>query len=57
MDFSADELKQLMQKGISKEKLLDQLNNYQRGFPYTKLIKPAIKEEGIVVLSEKDTKS
>ena len=56
MDFSADELKQLMQKGISKEKLLDQLNNYQRGFPYTKLIKPAIKEEGIVVLSEKDTK-
>ncbi|MEI6574740.1 MAG: DUF4301 family protein [Bacteroidota bacterium] len=46
------DLQQLKEKGISPETLNHQLQNFQDGFPYVKLQRPAIINDGIRVLKE-----
>ena len=46
--ISAKDKEQLAQKGISEEKLNEQLNCFKTGFPYLKLYAAASVEEGIL---------
>jgi hypothetical protein len=48
MNFSEGDLKQLFSKGISKEKILEQLQIFEEGIPYIKLDRPAIAKDGIL---------
>lgn len=46
------DLKQLTEKGISPETINVQINNFKTGFPFSNLIKPAIKEDGLITLED-----
>ena len=52
--ISAKDKEQLAQKGISEEKLNEQLNYFKTGFPYLKLYAAASVEEGILKLTEEE---
>ena len=52
--ISAKDKEQLAQKGISEEKLNEQLNCFKTGFPYLKLYATASVEEGILKLTEEE---
>lgn len=52
--ISAKDKEQLAQKGISEEKLNEQLNCFKTGFPYLKLYAAASVEEGILKLTEEE---
>ena len=44
--LTPDDLQQLQQKGISEERLLQQLRDFRNGFPFARLVAPAIKGHG-----------
>jgi len=46
--FTQKDLKQLQEKGISQEIVQEQVNRFEKGFPYTELVAPAIVPDGIV---------
>ena len=52
--ISAKDKEQLAQKGISEEKLNEQLNCFKTGFPYLKLYAAASVEEGILKPTKKE---
>ena len=52
--ISVKDKEQLAQKGISEEKLNEQLNCFKTGFPYLKLYAAASVEEGILKLTEEE---
>ena len=52
--ISAKDKEQLAQKGISEEKLNEQLNCFKTGFPYLKLYAAASVDEGILKLTEEE---
>lgn len=52
MNFSEDDLKQLSSKGISKEKVLEQVETFKEGIPFVRLDKAAIISEGVFKFSE-----
>ena len=52
--ISAKDKEQLAQKGISEEKLNEQLNCFKTGFPYLKLYAAACVEEGILKPTKKE---
>ena len=52
--ISAKDKEQLAQKGISEEKLHEQLDCFKTGFPYLKLYAAASVEEGILKLTEEE---
>lgn len=52
--ISAKDKEKLAQKGISEEKLNEQLNCFKTGFPYLKLYAAASVEEGILKLTEEE---
>ena len=52
--ISAKDKEKLAQKGISEEKLNEQLNCFKTGFPYLKLYAAASVEEGILKPTEKE---
>lgn len=52
--ISAKDKEQLAQKGISEEKLNEQLNCFKTGFPYLKLYAAASVKEGILKLTEEE---
>ncbi|MCK5782514.1 MAG: DUF4301 family protein [Flavobacteriales bacterium] len=45
------DLKQIDDLGINKSEIEKQLNNFENGFPYMKLVKPAIEGDGLTVLT------
>ncbi len=47
MKLSPLHLQQLEEKGISREKVLDQLESFKEGIPYVQLVRPAIVSDGI----------
>ena len=47
MNFSNDDLKQLSELGISKEKVISQIESFKKGFPYIDLNRPATFGDGI----------
>lgn len=55
IEFSQEDLKQLEEKGISKEKVLAQIETFKEGIPYIKLKKAAVVGAGILRFSERET--
>lgn len=53
-NFTNDDLKQLKELGISEQEANAQVDNFISGFPFAKLVRPCIPEDGIIQLSEKD---
>lgn len=51
--FIDKDIIQLNEKGISKEKVIDQVNSFKKGFPHIKLIRAAGVKDGIKPLNEK----
>lgn len=54
MRFSEEDIKQLSEKGISKEKVESQLETFREGIPYVNLSKPAIIGDGILHFSDSE---
>ena len=52
IEFLPKELKQLEEKGISKEKVLDQIETFKQGIPFVRLEKAAIVSDGIKKLTK-----
>ena len=48
-----EDKKILEQKGITEEELENQLKQFQTGFPYMKVEKPAVVPEGIKCIDDK----
>ncbi len=48
MRFSEADLQQLSEKGISKIKVIDQINTFKEGIPFVRLEEPAVVRDGIV---------
>lgn len=48
--FSSKELNQFQAKGLSPDTILEQINNFRRGFPFADLVKPATPGDGVDVL-------
>ncbi len=51
--FSQKDLENISQKGISIDKLQTQIQNFQQGFPFMNIVKPATIADGILRLNEK----
>ncbi|WP_394748429.1 DUF4301 family protein [Spongiimicrobium salis] len=54
MDFSEKDNIQLLQKGISKDKVLDQIAIFKEGIPFVTLEKAAVVDDGILKFSNHD---
>ena len=52
IDFTKEDIKQLNDKGISKDKVLRQIETFEEGIPFVNLEKAAIVGEGITRFSE-----
>ena len=52
--FSETDIKQFKVRGISVEKVTEQINSFRKGFPYVKLFKAARLQNGIKVLDISD---
>lgn len=52
IEFSPLDLEQLKEKGISKEKVLDQIEIFKEGIPFVRLEKAAIVSDGITKLTK-----
>ena len=52
--FSQADLFQIQQKGITLDQVNQQLEYFKKGFPYLKLIKPAIRNDGVITLNEQE---
>ncbi len=50
-DFYENDLKQLSRLGISREKVLDQIETFREGIPYVNLEKAAVVSSGIIKLT------
>ena len=55
--FSENDIRQLLSKGISKEKALGQIQTFEEGIPFVNLEAPAVIGQGILKFSAKDEKS
>ncbi len=53
-NFSEQQLAQMAQRGISMVQIEEQLRNFENGFPYIKLLKPATTADGISVTNSED---
>jgi len=47
-----DDLNQIKKKGITLKTLENQLNHFRLGFPFIRLLRPAIQSDGIITFSE-----
>lgn len=54
MNFTNKQLSQLTDKGISKQQVTEQINRFKKGFPDVKLLRAALKGDGITVISENE---
>ncbi|SNY94656.1 DUF4301 family protein [Flagellimonas pacifica] len=56
IDLTVKDQEQLQEKGISKEKVENQISTFKDGIPFVKLEKEAVVEDGIFKPSEKEQK-
>ena len=49
-----DDLNQIEKKGITMKTLENQLAHFKHGFPFIRLLRPAIQGDGIITLSEQE---
>nr|WP_293304151.1 DUF4301 family protein [Allomuricauda sp.] len=54
IDLSSKDLEQLENKGISKEKVANQIETFKEGIPFVDLMKAAVISNGILRFSEKE---
>lgn len=54
--FTEKDLKQFNNKGISEEKVIEQINNFKSGFPFMQLSAAGTKEYGLKALNEEEEK-
>lgn len=54
IDFSEKDLKQLNKKGISKDRVMAQIETFKAGIPFVRLEKAAVVGDGILRCSEKE---
>lgn len=52
--LTENDLIQLKERGISEEKVNQQIENFKQGFPFAKLVAPATPANGIIQLSTED---
>ncbi len=52
--FNTKDLAEIKAKGVGQETVLEQIENFQKGFPFLQLIRPAIIEDGITKLTPKE---
>ena len=52
--FTKKDNQQIKNKGISLQTIQEQINNFVTGFPYLNIIKPAINNDGVLLLNEED---
>jgi hypothetical protein len=50
------DLEQIKARGITREQIEEQLNHFQRGYPFAKLVAPAVDGNGILVFGPKEHK-
>lgn len=55
--FSEKDLEQLMSKGISREKVQDQINTFKEGIPFIRLDRPATVKDGILKFTKRQESS
>ena len=53
--FTENDLKQITEKGLTKAKVEQQIQNFITGFPYANVVKAATPDNGIIVLNEEKT--
>jgi hypothetical protein len=51
--FTKDDLTQLSRKGISEEMAVEQINNFEKGFPFIQLAAPATTASGLLKLTDR----
>ena len=56
IDLSPKDLEQLKKKGISKEKVANQIQTFKEGIPFVDLVKAAVVSDGILRFSEQQEK-
>ncbi len=54
--FTDKDLQQFAKKGITEEKVYEQINHFKKGFPYADIIAPATLEKGIIKLNNDEIK-
>ncbi|RDY59542.1 DUF4301 family protein [Flagellimonas nanhaiensis] len=54
IDFSQKDLQQLQKKGISKDKVINQIQTFKEGIPFVKLVRPAVVSDGIQRFSSEE---
>ncbi len=47
---------QIKKLGISEKQVLAQMENFRKGFPFTRLVKPAVIGDGLISLSDSETR-
>ncbi len=52
--FTPEDLKQIADHGLTPEKVMLQLENFQRGFPFLPVVRAASPADGVSVLSEEE---
>jgi len=52
--FSKEDLDEINSRGSKPEKVMEQVNMFRKGFPFSRLVKPCIKGDGILVLEKSD---
>ena len=50
--FSEKDIKQIESKGLTLEKVNEQINLFKKGLPFSNLLKAAIVDDGILKLTE-----
>lgn len=55
--FEKRDFEQFKLLGISAEKVENQIESIKRGFPFLKIVSPATKERGILIIEEDEKKA
>jgi hypothetical protein len=55
--FTETDLRQIQERGLTPDKVLDQIGTFRKGFPYAQLRRPCTVGDGIHVLEEQDLQS
>ncbi len=52
--FTTADLEEISAHGLTPEQVLDQIEKFKKGMPFTKIVKPCTTGDGIIVLDDKD---
>jgi len=52
MNFSDNDLQQIKSHGLTVDEINQQLNNFKTGFPFSDIVKPAVANDGIMIVDD-----